>query len=69
MPDVLYKLATFVPQAHFEDVREALAGAGAGRIGDYEACAFAQAGTGFFRPTEAASPFTGTQAGELERGR
>lgn len=67
MPDVLYKLATFVPQAHFEDVREALAEAGAGRIGDYEACAFAQAGTGFFRPTEAASPFTGTQAGELER--
>ena len=67
MEEALYKLATFVPQAHFEDVREALAGAGAGRIGDYEACAFAQAGTGFFRPTEAASPFTGTQAGELER--
>ena len=67
MEETAYKLATFVPPDHLEKVREALAEAGAGRIGAYEACAFTTEGTGYFRPTETASPSTGTPAGELER--
>lgn len=65
-PETLYKLATFVPASHADAVREALAQAGAGRIGAYEACAFATEGTGYFRPTESASPFIGTPGGQLE---
>src|SRR5690606_22234729 len=66
MADSVLKLVTFVPESHLEAVREALAEAGAGRIGDYEACAFTSPGTGFFRPGTGANPFTGTP-GELER--
>lgn len=66
MEGTLVKLATFVPESHFEAVRAALAEAGAGRIGDYDACAFATRGTGFFRPGDAAHPFSGRR-GELER--
>lgn len=62
----LYKLATFVPAAHFETVRTALALAGAGRIGEYDACAFALDGRGFFRPGAAANPHIGTAGGRLE---
>ena len=65
--DSLYKLATFVPADAFEAVREALAEAGAGRIGAYEACAFATSGEGFFRPTEHANPTIGEAGGPLER--
>ncbi len=65
MEQALYKLVTFVPASHFEQVREALARAGAGRIGNYEACAFATRGTGYFRPGDMARPFIG-EPGKLE---
>jgi dinuclear metal center YbgI/SA1388 family protein len=64
-PGNLVKLATFVPADHAAAVREALAQAGAGRIGDYDACAFASRGTGFFRPGDAARPFIG-EPGRME---
>ena len=64
--DTLYKLATFVPRDAFEAVRSALADAGAGRIGDYEACAFATDGTGYFRPGDATDPHIGEAGGALE---
>lgn len=66
LDDALYKLVTFVPRDHLDAVRTALAEAGAGRIGEYEACAFAAEGTGYFRPGAGADPFTGTAAGQLE---
>lgn len=66
MAEAVAKLVTFVPEAHLEAVREALAEAGAGRIGGYDACAFTSAGTGFFRPGAGTSPFSGTP-GELAR--
>ena len=64
--DTLYKLAVFVPEAAFEEVRQALATAGAGRIGDYEACAFAVEGTGFFKPGEDTTPHIGEAGGDVE---
>lgn len=64
--ETLYKLAVFVPEDAFNSVREALAAAGAGRIGDYEACAFSVAGTGFFKPGEDTDPHIGTAGGTIE---
>ena len=60
------KFVVFVPPDHADAVREAIAAAGAGRIGDYEACAFAAPGTGTFRPLRGARPFKG-KVGRLER--
>lgn len=66
LADTLYKLATFVPRDDVEAVHTALADAGAGRIGDYEACAFSTEGTGYFRPGDATQPHIGTAGGALE---
>ncbi|MFZ5634327.1 MAG: Nif3-like dinuclear metal center hexameric protein [Bacillota bacterium] len=60
------KLVVFVPADHADAVREALAGAGAGWIGNYSECTFMLGGTGTFRPLEGSSPFIGRQ-GELEK--
>jgi dinuclear metal center YbgI/SA1388 family protein len=53
------KLVTFVPPEAVEDVIDALAAAGAGSIGEYERCSFRLRGTGTFRPSEAADPYSG----------
>jgi dinuclear metal center YbgI/SA1388 family protein len=54
------KLVTFVPPASVEPVLDAVAGAGAGRIGEYERCSFRVRGTGTFRPGPDADPYSGT---------
>jgi dinuclear metal center YbgI/SA1388 family protein len=64
--DTMMKLITFVPNDEFERVRTALADAGAGRIGDYEACAFTTDGTGYFRPGDATDPYVGEAGGSLQ---
>lgn len=62
----MYSLIFYVPETHAESVKEAVFAAGAGRIGDYEACCWQVKGEGQFRPSEAANPFIGA-AGELEK--
>ena len=62
----LYKLAVFVPVSHIEQVRVAVARAGAGWIGNYSDCAFLIKGTGNFRPLAGSNPFIG-RTGELEK--
>ena len=64
--DPLDKLVTFVPEADAERVVDALAAAGAGRLGDYERCAFTSAGTGTFTPLAGADPAIG-RVGEREQ--
>jgi dinuclear metal center YbgI/SA1388 family protein len=54
------KLVTFVPPGAGEPVLDAVAGAGAGRIGDYERCSFRVRGTGTFRPGAGADPYSGS---------
>lgn len=66
MPDATKKLMVFVPVDHARTVHEAMAAAGAGTIGDYEACAFGSEGTGYFKPGEGADPFIGEAGGSLE---
>ncbi|MGB4575736.1 MAG: Nif3-like dinuclear metal center hexameric protein [Paludibacter sp.] len=58
-PDMLLKLVTFVPKLHTYGVREALFEAGAGHIGNYDACSFNVEGIGTFRGNEDAHPFVG----------
>ena len=59
------KLVTFVPGAEVEKIRNALASAGAGRIGEYTLCSFAAAGMGTFLGSDRAHPAVG-EAGKLE---
>jgi putative NIF3 family GTP cyclohydrolase 1 type 2 len=53
------KVVTFAPAPAAPAVIEALAGAGAGRIGDYEQCAFTVEGIGRFVASAAAHPVAG----------
>ncbi len=61
-----YKLVVYVPASHAEAVKDAMAEAGAGRIGNYSHCFWQVLGTGQFRPEEGASPYLGT-VGQVER--
>ena len=47
--DTLYKITTFVPVDAADAVRDAMAKAGAGRIGNYEACSFSFTGEGSYQ--------------------
>lgn len=53
------KLVVFVPHAEVDDLRTALADAGAGQIGHYSECSFALRGTGTFRGDETTNPTVG----------
>jgi dinuclear metal center YbgI/SA1388 family protein len=57
--DELDKVVVFVPAKSREAVLDAMAGAGAGAIGEYDRCAWWGEGTGTFRPGEGASPAIG----------
>ncbi|MEM6459660.1 MAG: Nif3-like dinuclear metal center hexameric protein [Planctomycetota bacterium] len=60
-----FKVVVFVPEADEASVRSAMAGAGAGGIGNYRECSFSALGTGGFRPVEGAKPAIG-QIGKRE---
>lgn len=59
------KVVTFVPHDAVDRVRDALATAGAGKIGDYDHCSFSTPGTGTFRGGPDTHPVVG-EAGRLE---
>lgn len=61
----MYKLIYFVPETHLESTKTAIFEAGAGRIGDYDCCAWQTQGLGQFRPLAGSQPFLG-RAGDLE---
>ncbi|EHJ05484.1 YqfO family protein [Marinobacter manganoxydans] len=61
----MYKMCYFAPETHVEKTKQALFDAGAGRIGDYDSCAWQCLGRGQFRPLEGSDPFLG-HAGEIE---
>ena len=61
----MIQLVFYVPETHVEPVKEALFAAGAGRIGDYERCAWQVLGQGQFEPSTGSQPFLGEQ-GRLE---
>ena len=61
----LDKLVVFVPLADAQRLIDALAAAGAGRLGDYDRCAWTVDGWGTFRPGANANPSIG-RAGEID---
>ncbi|KAE8765130.1 Nif3-like dinuclear metal center hexameric protein [Georgenia thermotolerans] len=58
-------LVVFVPRSDTQRLLDALAEAGAGRLGEYERAAFTSPGTGTFRPLDSARPAIG-QVGQVE---
>ena len=63
---LVYKVIFFIPQDQAEPVKQAMFKAGAGRVGDYDCCAFETPGMGQFQPLEGSSPFIGRH-GQIER--
>lgn len=66
LPQQLLKLVTYVPSSHADSVRQALFEAGAGTIGDYDACSYNSEGFGTFRAGESTHPYCG-EIGELHQ--
>ena len=62
----LTKLVVFVPRGQEDKVREAMAEAGAGIIGNYSYCSFQTPGTGSFKASREAHPLIG-EIGEMEK--
>ncbi len=60
----LDKLVVFVPHDAADPLIDVLAAAGAGRLGDYDRCAWTLQGTGTFRPLAGADPAIGA-VGEM----
>lgn len=54
-----YKIVVYVPESHADTLRDAMASAGAGTIGNYSHCTFSVKGVGRFKPGVGASPTIG----------
>lgn len=63
--EALDKVTVHVPAEHADRVRDAVTGAGAGAIGDYDSCTFSTPGEGRFRPLDGATPTIG-EVGRVE---
>lgn len=61
----MYSIVVYVPITHGDDIRNALARAGAARSDTYDSCSFTTLGKGRFRPLPGANPTIGT-IGRLE---
>jgi dinuclear metal center YbgI/SA1388 family protein len=60
------KLVVFAPREYADQIRSAMVNAGAGRLSNYDSCAFTADGNGFFRPLDGSRPFLGTD-GMIEK--
>lgn len=61
-----FKIVVYVPESHGDQLREVMAGAVAGGIGNYSHCTFTVSGTGRFRP-EAGANLTIGEVGKLKQ--
>lgn len=62
----MYAFVVYVPESHLEPVKSALFAAGAGRIGNYDSCAWQVKGEGQYRPLKGSQPYQG-QTGKIEK--
>lgn len=60
MKQEVYKLEIFLPESHFDAVREALWSVDAGHIGAYDRCMSWSRVHSCWRPLEGTAPFLGT---------
>lgn len=56
----VFKIEVFAPEDNAYEIMNAMAKAGAGRIGNYENCFSITHVKGFWKPLENASPYSGT---------
>lgn len=61
----MFKLSFFVPESHVEATKNAVFESGAGKMGDYDSCAWQTRGQGQFRPLPGSAPHLG-QHGHVE---
>lgn len=61
----MYKISVYIPSDYLETVKLAMFDQGAGRLGNYEHCAWQVLGQGQFRPLAQSNPFKG-QKGTIE---
>jgi hypothetical protein len=61
----LLKIEFYVPEEQLQQVKQAMFDAGAGKVGDYDSCAWQILGQGQFKPGGGSNPFKGEQ-GSLE---
>lgn len=57
----IYHLSFYVPESHLEEVKQAVFDAGAGRLGQYDSCAWQTLGQGQYRPLKGSNPSSGEQ--------
>ncbi len=55
----MYSLIFYVPPSHLTSIKDALFGAGAGKVGKYSHCAWQILGQGQFLPLNGSHPFQG----------
>ena len=55
----LFRLEFYVPASHLETVKAAMFAAGAGKVGNYDCCAWQTQGQGQYRPLPESNPFSG----------
>lgn len=55
----MYKICFYVPESHLDIVKNQLFSAGAGKIGQYDCCAWQSKGEGQFRALQGSKPFLG----------
>lgn len=60
------KIVVFAPGSHADKVRNALAEAGAGHVGNYDYCTFSTKGIGRFKGLDGSKPFIG-ESGKIEK--
>ena len=60
-----FKIVVYVDVSHADAIRTALAGAGAGHIGNYDSCSFSVRGVGQFRGLKGSHPTIG-EPGKFE---
>jgi hypothetical protein len=57
----MLQIAFYAPDSAVEKVKEAMFAAGAGRVGNYDRCAWQTIGQGQFRPLPGSNPAIGAQ--------
>ncbi|OGO94035.1 MAG: NGG1p interacting factor NIF3 [Coxiella sp. RIFCSPHIGHO2_12_FULL_44_14] len=55
----MYKIYFYVPESHLESVKQAIFHCGAGKMGNYDCCAWQTLGTGQFRALNGSNPAIG----------
>ncbi len=63
--NLLHKFEVYVPENDAPALKNALAAAGAGRLGNYDSCFWETAGTGQFRPLPGSSPAISEGEGKI----